>query len=162
MSVEFSNERCPKCGSTLLVNSGGIYWCSYVGGRDSKACDYGCISGENKKMEDVQVDRAAKQVVVTPASVEGEATPTLGPTDEVPRTMRAWGKCGYDALIIESAALERELLAATAALQAAREALENFGQHRPLHCGRIETGVCDCGLSAALAKIDAAMEAKGE
>lgn len=43
MSTRFSTRRCPKCGSTLLTNSRND-WCSFIGGGQEKACDYGIAS----------------------------------------------------------------------------------------------------------------------
>jgi hypothetical protein len=37
----FSEERCPECGSHLLVNKKGDKWCSFVGGNVEAACAYG-------------------------------------------------------------------------------------------------------------------------
>jgi hypothetical protein len=36
----FITERCPQCGSSLLGNAIGDKWCSFVGGRSEKACDF--------------------------------------------------------------------------------------------------------------------------
>lgn len=40
MPGEMSKERCPRCGSPLLYD-GTNYWCSFVGGREEKACAFG-------------------------------------------------------------------------------------------------------------------------
>jgi hypothetical protein len=40
---EIGGDRCPKCGSTLNKRDGKA-WCSFVGGRTEKACDYGIRS----------------------------------------------------------------------------------------------------------------------
>lgn len=41
MPGEFSNCRCPKCGSMLLIQ-GDRVWCSLVPGRDGRGgCDWG-------------------------------------------------------------------------------------------------------------------------
>jgi hypothetical protein len=37
----FIDEKCPKCGSSLLGNKLGDKWCSFVGGASIPACDYG-------------------------------------------------------------------------------------------------------------------------
>jgi hypothetical protein len=42
-SASFMDERCPKCGCSLLTN-GEFKWCSFVGGDGQKACDYGLNS----------------------------------------------------------------------------------------------------------------------
>ena len=34
-------EKCPKCGCSLLGNRRGQKWCSFVGGVSVPACDYG-------------------------------------------------------------------------------------------------------------------------
>jgi len=39
-NTEWMDEPCPQCGSTLLTN-GRFVWCSYVGHRVRKRCDYG-------------------------------------------------------------------------------------------------------------------------
>jgi len=36
------NERCPKCHATMLSNGHNV-WCSFVGWRESPACDYGIV-----------------------------------------------------------------------------------------------------------------------
>lgn len=56
--AQFSDEDCPKCGSGLLT-ADGLYWCSYIGGRESKACDYGLY--EDIQKEDIERDRIAKK-----------------------------------------------------------------------------------------------------
>ena len=40
MPGTFCDERCPRCGCTLLFD-GSHYWCSFVGGRVAKACSFG-------------------------------------------------------------------------------------------------------------------------
>lgn len=40
MGGEFSDRKCPKCGSTLLID-GDNYWCSFIGGEGRPSCDYG-------------------------------------------------------------------------------------------------------------------------
>ncbi len=40
MPGKFCDERCPRCGCTLLFD-GSHYWCSFVGGREEKACSFG-------------------------------------------------------------------------------------------------------------------------
>lgn len=39
-SCWFSDRKCPQCGSTLITNGRGV-WCSFIGGDNVKACDYG-------------------------------------------------------------------------------------------------------------------------
>jgi hypothetical protein len=39
-SGEMIDRRCPKCNCSLLTD-GEFLWCSFIGGRDVKACDYG-------------------------------------------------------------------------------------------------------------------------
>lgn len=33
-------KKCPRCGCQVLTN-GSVVWCSFVGGRNEKACAYG-------------------------------------------------------------------------------------------------------------------------
>lgn len=40
-SGKFCEDKCPKCGASLLVNDYGKKWCSFIGGESQKACDYG-------------------------------------------------------------------------------------------------------------------------
>ena len=39
-SCWMSDLRCPRCGCALNTN-GRFVWCSFVGGRSERACDYG-------------------------------------------------------------------------------------------------------------------------
>jgi uncharacterized Zn finger protein (UPF0148 family) len=39
-----TDKRCPRCNCTLLRNANGDEWCSFVGGREEKACTYGLDS----------------------------------------------------------------------------------------------------------------------
>ena len=32
-------DRCPKCGCPLITNQKAV-WCTFVGGRTEKACDF--------------------------------------------------------------------------------------------------------------------------
>lgn len=38
---------CPRCGAILRVNTEGQVWCSFIGGRDEKACNFG-LDGNTK------------------------------------------------------------------------------------------------------------------
>jgi hypothetical protein len=40
VSAEFISQRCPQCNCSLL-SDGKFAWCSFIGGRDVRACDYG-------------------------------------------------------------------------------------------------------------------------
>lgn len=41
LTGEYIDKNCPKCGATLLGNKVGDEWCSFIGGRNVKACDFG-------------------------------------------------------------------------------------------------------------------------
>ncbi len=44
LTGNWTEERCPKCGSHLLANKRGDKWCSFIGGTSIPPCDYGCES----------------------------------------------------------------------------------------------------------------------
>ena len=50
LTGEFIEKRCPKCGSTLLGNKVGDEWCSFIGGHNEKACDFG-LNFDKKRAE---------------------------------------------------------------------------------------------------------------
>ena len=39
VETKATNRKCPKCNCTLLEND-AAEWCSFIGGREEKACDY--------------------------------------------------------------------------------------------------------------------------
>jgi len=39
-SQPIASIKCPKCGSTLLLNQRGEVWCSFIGGRKEPSCAY--------------------------------------------------------------------------------------------------------------------------
>lgn len=43
VSGEFIKQRCPQCNCSLL-SDGEFVWCSFIGGRDERSCDYGIKS----------------------------------------------------------------------------------------------------------------------
>lgn len=58
--AEFSEFRCPRCGSTLL-KKGRKVWCSFIGGRNEKSCDFGISEPAfvSTKNENYKISRRA-------------------------------------------------------------------------------------------------------
>lgn len=50
----FIDERCPKCGATLLGNKIGNKWCSNIGGAGMRACDFGLKVETKTKVNEIE------------------------------------------------------------------------------------------------------------